>query len=77
MIEREVKIILSKEANKEFELLNRIVGKEKLKGLNSSFHQTFFEVNSKRSGTFKTKSFFRKPNPQKTDPKKIFKKILQ
>jgi len=41
MIEREIKVLLSKEANKEFELLNRIVGKEKLKGLTPLFIRLF------------------------------------
>ena len=37
---KEVVVKLSEEANKVYEELNKIVGEEKLKGVESSFHQT-------------------------------------
>ena len=37
---KEVIVKLSEEANEVFEELNKIVGEEKLKGIESSFHQT-------------------------------------
>ena len=37
---KEVIVKLSEEANEVFEELNKIVGEEKLKGTESSFHQT-------------------------------------
>ncbi len=40
MNNKEVIVKLSEEANEVFEELNRIVGEEKLKGIESSFHQT-------------------------------------
>ncbi|MBI4162103.1 MAG: hypothetical protein HY513_00340 [Candidatus Aenigmarchaeota archaeon] len=36
---RSVKIILSEEANEQYEELNRIVGEEVKKGATNSFHQ--------------------------------------
>mgnify|MGYP001562279339 CR=1 FL=1 len=38
--DKEVKIILSEEAEEVYEELNKIVGEEKKKGVESSFHQT-------------------------------------
>jgi len=37
---KEIKIILSEDANREFEELNSIVGQEIKKGINSSLHQS-------------------------------------
>lgn len=37
---KEVKVILSEEANEVYEELNKIVGEEKKQGVESSFHQT-------------------------------------
>ena len=37
---KEVRVRLSEEADKVYRELNKIVGEEKLKGINSSFHQT-------------------------------------
>ena len=37
---KDVKIVLSQEADEIYEELNKIVGEEKKKGENSSFHQT-------------------------------------
>ena len=37
---REIKVILSEEADKVYTELNEIVGQEKLKRIKSSFHQT-------------------------------------
>ena len=37
---KEVNVKLSEEADKVYQELNKIVGEEKLKGINSSFHQT-------------------------------------
>jgi|SRR3989344_2456319 len=38
--DKEVKVILSKEASEVYSELNKIVGEEIKKGINSSFHQT-------------------------------------
>jgi len=38
--DKEVSVILSKEADEVFQELKRLVGEEKMKGIESSFHQT-------------------------------------
>lgn len=42
--EKDVIIKLSDEANEVYEELNKIVGEEKKKGINSSFHQTLLRA---------------------------------
>lgn len=43
---KEVSVRLSEEADKIYQELNRIVGEEKLKGVDSSFHQTLLRSKS-------------------------------
>ena len=40
MFNKEIRVILSEEANKEYNYLNEIVGDELKKGIKSSFHQS-------------------------------------
>tara|TARA_Y100000034_G_C6829969_1_gene374553 strand:- start:740 stop:1111 length:372 start_codon:yes stop_codon:yes gene_type:complete len=40
MFNKEIKVLLSKEADQVYAELNKLVGEEKKKGINSSFHQS-------------------------------------
>jgi len=56
---KEIKVILSEEADEVFQELNRIVGEEKMKGVESSFHQTLLRSIERVIDLLKKKSICR------------------
>ena len=70
MMKKIIRVILSEEANKQYEELNRIVGEELKKGIANSIHQQLLK-------SIKQKSELLKINPQAGIhiPKKLIPKI--
>ena len=71
---KEIKVILSKEANEEYEELNKIVGDEIKKGIKSSFHQSLLRSINRVKDLLKKNPFAGNQIPKKQVPKKY--KIL-
>lgn len=67
---KEVKVILSDEADQEYEELNQIVGDEKKKGIESSFHQTLLRSINRVKNLLKLNPFAGDQVPKKQIPKK-------
>ena len=65
---KEVSVRLSEEADKVYQELNRIVGEEKLKGIDSSFHQTLLRSINRVSDL----SFCRRSGKKETDSSKVY-----
>jgi len=72
--EKDVIIKLSSEANEVYEELNKIVGEEKLKGINSSFHQTLLRSIHRIRDLLKENPFAGDQVPKKQNPRKYMQK---
>ena len=68
--DKEIKVILSDEANEEYEELNKIVGEEKGKDINSSFHQTLLRSINRVKDLLKKNPFAGDQIPKRQIPKK-------
>lgn len=71
---KEVKVVLSQEANEIYEELNKIVGEEKKKGIDSSFHQTLLRSINRVKELLKLNPFFGNQIPKNLIPEKYIKK---
>jgi len=71
---KDIKVILSEEANKEYEELNKIVGEERLRGINSSFHQTLLRSINRVRDLLKKNPFAGDQVPKRQVPKKYIDK---
>lgn len=71
---KEIKIILSDDANKEYEALNQIVGEEKTKGIDSSFHQTLLRSINRTRDLLKINPFAGDQIPKRLIPKDYIKR---
>ena len=67
---KEIKVILSEEANAIFQELNKIVGEEKRKNINSSFHQTLLRSVIRVRDLLKVNPFAGDQVPKKQIPPK-------
>ena len=72
--EKDVIIKLSSEANEVYEELKKIVGEEKLKGINSSFHQTLLRSIHRIRDLLKENPFAGDQVPKKQNPRKYMQK---
>ena len=70
---KEIKVILSENADKVYTELNEIVGEEKLKGINSSFHQSLLRSITRAKDLLKKNPFSGNQINKKKIPKKYFK----
>ena len=66
---KEIKVTLSKDANEVFEELNKTVGEEKMKGVESSFHQTLLRSIERVIYLLKKNPFAGNQIPRKQHPK--------
>jgi len=71
---KEIRVILSEEADEIFQELNRIVGTEKKKGIESSFHQTILRSIKKGIELLKKNPFAGNQIPKRLIPGKYIKK---
>lgn len=71
---KEIKVILSEDADEVFRELNKIVGKEKKKKINSSFHQTLLRSIKRVIKLLKENPFAGNQIPKRLIPKEYFKK---
>ncbi len=67
---KEVIVKLSQEANEVYEELNKIVGDEKLKGIESSFHQSLLRSIHRVRNLIKQNPFVGDQVPKKQIPRK-------
>jgi len=67
---KEIKVVLSEEADEVFQELNRIVGEEKMKGVESSFHQTLLRSIERVIDLLKKNPFAGDQVPRRQHPKK-------
>ena len=67
---KEVSVRLSNDANQVYEELNKLVGEEKLKGINSSFHQTLLRSIKRVSDLLKQNPFAGDQVPKRQAPGK-------
>ena len=67
---KEIKVVLSEEADEVFQELNRIVGEEKMKGVESSFHQTLLRSIERVIDLLKKNPFAGDQVPRKQLPSK-------
>ena len=72
--EKEVIVKLSEEANDIYEELNRIVGEEKMKGVENSFHQTLLRSIHRVKDLLKQNPFAGDQVPKRRIPKKYILK---
>src|SRR3990167_4625058 len=73
--DKEVKVILSDEAEEVYEELNGIVGEEKKKGVESSFHQTLLRSIERVKELLKQNPFAGDQIPKRQIPLKYIKKF--
>ena len=73
--DKEVKVKLSEEADKVYQELNKIVGEEKLKGIESSFHQTLLRSINRVKNLLKQNPFAGDQVPKRLIPKKYIQKF--
>ena len=71
---KEVVVRLSEEANEVFEELNKIVEEEKIKGVESSFHQTLLRSILRVRDLLKQNPFVGDQVPKRQMPEKYFDK---
>ena len=74
--EKEIRVILSEEADEIFQELNRIVGTEKKKGIESSFHQTLLRSIKKGIELLKENPFAGNQIPKRLIPRKYIKNMM-
>jgi plasmid maintenance system killer protein len=72
---KEVSVRLGEEADKVYQELNKIVGEEKLKGIESSFHQTLLRSIHRVRDLLKQNPFAGDQIPKKQIPAKYIKKF--
>ena len=72
--DREIKVILSEEADEVFQELNKIVDEEKMKGVESSFHQTLLRSIERVIDLLKDNPFAGDQIPRRQSPEKYAKK---
>jgi len=72
--EKEVKIVLSEEADEVYEELNKIVYEEKKKGVESSFHQTLLRSINRVKELLKQNPFAGDQVPKSLIPAKYIKR---
>ena len=72
---KEVNVKLSEEADKVYQELNKIVGEEKLKGINSSFHQTLLRSIIRVKDLLKENPFVGDQVPKRQMPPKYIQKF--
>ena len=73
---KEVKVVLSQEADEVYEELNRAVGEEKKNGINSSFHQTLLRSINRIKELLKLNPFAGDQIPKSLIPEKYVKKYF-
>ena len=66
---KEIKVILSDEADQVFQELNKIVGEEKMKGIEGSFHQTLLRSIERVIDLLKKNPFAGDQVPRRQHPK--------
>ena len=71
---KEIKVILSNEASEVYEELNTVVGDEKRKGIESSFHQTLLRSINRIRDLLKKNPFAGNQVPKRQIPKKYIDK---
>ena len=71
---REIKGVLSKEADEIFLELKQVVGREKIRGIESSFHQTLLRSIERTIDLLKQNPFAGNQIPRRQCPKKYFEK---
>ena len=71
---KEIKVILSEEADEEYQSLNEVVGEEKKKGVESSFHQTLLRSINRVSDLLKKNPFAGNQIPKRQIPEKYINK---
>ncbi len=74
---KEIKVTLSEEADEVFQELNRIVGGEIMKGVNSSFHQTLLRSIVRVIDLLKNNPFAGNQVPKKQLLKNIWINMMQ
>jgi len=74
MFDKEIRIILSEEANEEYEFLNKVVYEEKSKGIESSFHQSLLRSVNRVRDLLKKNPFAGEQVKKKQIPEKYIKK---
>ena len=72
---KEVNVKLSEEADNVYQELNKIVGEERLKGINSSFHQTLLRSIERVKELLKQNPFAGDQIPKRQIPLKYIKKF--
>ena len=72
---KEVVVKLSEEADKVYQELNKIVGEEKLKGIDSSFHQTLLRSINRVRDLLKQNPFAGDQVPKRQMPPKYIQKF--
>lgn len=72
--DKEIKVILSEEADEEYQSLNEVVGEEKIKGVESSFHQTLLRSINRVSDLLKKNPFAGNQIPKRQIPEKYINK---
>ncbi len=72
---KEVSVRLSEEADKVYQELNKIVGEEKLKGIDSSFHQTLLRSINRVRDLLKQNPFAGDQVKKKQIPQKYIQKF--
>ena len=72
---KEISVRLSEEADKVYQELNKIVGEEKLKGIDSSFHQTLLRSINRTRDLLKQNPFAGNQILKKLIPDKYSKKF--
>jgi len=72
---KEVNVKLSEEADNVYQELNRIVGEEKLKGIDSSFHQTLLRSIIRVRDLLKQNPFAGDQVPKRQVPPKYIQKF--
>jgi len=71
---KEIKVVLSEEADEVFQELNKIVGEERMKGIESSFHQTLLRSIERVIDLLKKNPFAGDQVPKRQLPDKYIKK---
>ena len=72
---REVSVRLGEEADRVYQELNKIVGEEKLKGIDSSFHQTLLRSINRVRDLLKQNPFAGDQVPKRQIPPKYIQKL--
>lgn len=73
-MEKEIEIVFSEEANKQYEELSKIVGEELKRGVESSFHQTLLRAIDRNKNLLRWDPFLGDQIPKRLIPKIYFDK---